>query len=320
MDIFRQVRNGGKSLDSTVAVAESPTNPCTAATIGRGNIAFPTLGGMQFWTDRYLHAGWRIQQNAVTGRHRLVDPGNRRHCRGSHAACRAAFRAIRSERGIKPYGDHLILLIHGLGRSRASFRGLQSALRNAGYQVAAISYASTRRPVAKNADSLGELLSDLEGVKRVSFVTHSLGALVVRGLLMRGDAPWRRRITVNALVMTAPPNRGSRMADILQFVPPVNLILGRGLLDARTQAVAALPAPGVPFAIIAAGTGGRGWNPLLAGDNDGIVSVDETRLEGAAGWMRVNGVHSFIMNQAESIAAIVEFLERKRFPEPATDL
>lgn len=35
--------------------------------------------------------------------------------------------------------------------------------------------------------------------------------------------------------------------------------------------------------------------------------------------MRVKGIHSFIMNQAESIAAIIDFLERKSFRRLAAE-
>ncbi len=280
------------------------------------NIPLPTLGGIQFWTDRYVYSGWRIQENVVTGHARLLDPGDVRHCWGGYAACRAVFERIRAERNIEPYKGHLVILVHGLGRSRASLGGMGRALRAAGYQVAAISYASTRRSLARNADDFQELIENLEGVERVSFVTHSLGGLLVRELLSR-EAAWRDRIDVNALVMTAPPSRGSRMADVLQYVPPVNLILWQGLFDSRTRDVAALPAPEIPFAIIAAGRGGAGWNPILEGDDDLIVSVAETRLDGAAAWMRVDGIHAFVMNHPDSIAATIEFLEHRRFNDPA---
>lgn len=297
-----------------VGIGGTPTN---AEARVWPNIPLPTLGGKQFWTDRYLHSGWRIQENAITGHARLLDPGNVRRCWGGYEACRAAFARIRVERDIGPYHGHLVILVHGLGRSRASLGGLERGLKAAGYQVAAISYASTRRSVASNADHLAELIESLEGVDRISFVTHSLGGLVVRDLLARAEAPWRKRITVNALVMTAPPSRGSRMADILQYVPPINLILWRGLFDSRTSVVTSLPAPDVPFAIIAADNGKRGWNPLLKGDDDLIVSVEETRLDGASDWMRVNGIHAFVMNHPDSIAATKHFLEHRRFDDPA---
>lgn len=50
------------------------------------NIPFPTLGGKQFWTDRYIYSGWRIQENVITGHSRLLDPGDMRRCWGAFAA------------------------------------------------------------------------------------------------------------------------------------------------------------------------------------------------------------------------------------------
>jgi pimeloyl-ACP methyl ester carboxylesterase len=324
MDILRHLMLNAKKSARRVALpalilCAIAGNAVAAEPGAWPNIPFPTLGGKQFWTDRYLNSGWRIQENALTGHARLLDPGNVRRCWGTYEACRAVFERIRADRRIEPYNGHLVILVHGLGRSRASLGGLERALKAAGYQVAAISYASTRRSVARNADDLNELIESLEGVDRISFVTHSLGGLVVRDLLARAESPWRKRIEVNALVMTAPPSRGSRMADVLQYVPPVNLILWRGLFDSRTSAVAALPAPDVPFAIIAAGRGGMGWNPILKGDDDLIVSVEETRLDGAADWMRVDGIHAFVMNYPDSIAATVDFIENRHFGDPEMD-
>ncbi len=279
------------------------------------NVALPTLGGRQVWADRYLYGGWRIQENVLTGHARLLDPRDIRRCWGRYDACRAAFERLRAERSIAPHREHMVLLVHGLGRSRASFRGLERALRDAGYGVAAIGYPSTRRSLAANADTLEALLADLDGVRRISFVTHSLGGLLVRELLAR-DAAWRDRIAVESVVMIAPPNQGSAMADVLQYVPPVNWLLWRGLFDATTAHVATLPMPDVPIGIVAAGRGKAGYNPLLEGDDDLIVRVAETRLDGATDWVRVPAPHAVVMNRPQTVAAVLAFLEHQRFSPP----
>jgi pimeloyl-ACP methyl ester carboxylesterase len=276
------------------------------------NIAFPTLGGRQVWADRYLYSGWRIQENVLTGHTRLLDPRNVRRCWGSYDGCRAVFERIRAEQDIAPHSRHLVLLVHGLGRSWASFGGLERALRDAGYETAAISYPSTRRGLAANADTLQDLLEDLEGVERVSFVTHSLGGLLVRELLAR-DAAWRGRIEADSVVMVAPPSQGSAMADVLQYVPPVNWLLWRGLFDATTERATALPVPDVPFGIVAAGRGGGGYSPFLEGDDDLLVRVAETPLDGASGWIQVPGLHAVAMNRPETIRATLTFLSERRF-------
>ncbi|UCH72745.1 MAG: alpha/beta fold hydrolase [Rhodospirillales bacterium] len=276
------------------------------------NLAMPTLGGRQLWADRYFHAGWRIQENVLTGHARLLDPSDIRRCWGPYDACRAAFERIRAERDIPPNGKHLVVLLHGLGRSRASFKGLQRALAEAGHEVAAIGYPSTRRDLAANAAVLEDLLADLPGVERISFVTHSLGGLLVRELLAR-DSDWRGRIAVDSLVMIAPPNRGSAMADVLQYVPPINLLLWRGLFCATTRHATGLPVPDVPFGIVAAGRSGTGYNPFLDGDDDLIVRVAETSLDGAADWLQVRGLHAVVMNAPQTVQAVLDFLEFRRF-------
>lgn len=276
------------------------------------NIALPTLGGRQVWADRYLHSGWRIQENVLTGHARLLDPRDIRRCWGPYDACRAEFERIRAEREIAPQGEHLVLLVHGLGRSRASFGGLERALREAGYNVSGVGYPSTRRGLSANADGLEALIGDLEGVRRISFVTHSLGGLLVRELLAR-DAEWRGRVAVDAVVMIAPPSQGSAMADVLQYVPPVNLLLWRGLFDATTENAGTLSVPEIPFGIVAAGTGGGGYNPFLKGDDDLLVRVAETHLDGASDWVQVHGPHAFVMNRPETVQAVMNFLTYERF-------
>ena len=52
----------------------------------------------------------------------------------------------------------------------------------------------------------------------------------------------------------------------------------------------------------------RGWNPLIEGDDDGVVGVDEARLDGAAEMVLVDCIHTFLMESEETIAATVRFL------------
>ena len=279
------------------------------------NLALPTLGGLQFWADRYLYGGWRLQENVLTGHVRLLDPANIRRCWGRYETCRAAFERMRGEFGIAPYSGHLVVLLHGLGRSRDSMTGLESALRADGWQVATIGYPSTRRGLAANADRIEALVGDLEGVDRISFVTHSLGGLLVRELLSR-DAEWRHRIAVDSAVMIAPPNQGAAIADALQYVPPINLVLGHGLLAATAASARRLPVPDLPIGIVAAGRGGIGYNPFLPGDDDLLVRIAETRLDGAADWVQVHSAHTFAMDQPETVAAVENFLRYRRFTAP----
>ena len=140
-------------------------------------MAVPTLGGAQLWADRRWRAGWRVQQNVLTGHHRLLDPSDRRHAFGSLEECASRLSAL-------PAGPaRLVVLLHGLGRTRRSLRGMADALEAAGHAVALLDYPSTRRPIEDHVAQVVDLVSNLEGVSELSFVTHSLGGVVARGVL-----------------------------------------------------------------------------------------------------------------------------------------
>lgn len=282
---------------------------------GRFNLEFGTLGGKQFWGDAFWFADWRIQENVFTGHFRLLDPEDRRRAWGTREACRAAFERFRLDEAIELESEHLVILLHGLGRTRSSFDRLRDALPEAGYDATGIGYPSTRRSIAEHADGLVELLDSLEGVARVSFVTHSLGGLVAREALSR-EAPWKERIEVHRLLMLAPPSRGSSLASALEDFMPFRAIAGPSGRGVALEEARAVPLPACRFGIIAGGRGdGRGWNPLLEGDDDGVVAVEEARLEGAEDFLLVDGLHSFLMRKPEVIEAAIRYLDTGSFGE-----
>jgi hypothetical protein len=70
-----------------------------------------------------------------------------------------------------------------------------------------------------------------------------------------------------------------------------------------------LPIPDFEFAIIAGGRGGGGYNPLIDGDDDLVVTVASTFLPGAADWMTVHAVHTLLATNPAVIDATVRFLQ-----------
>ena len=61
-------------------------------------------------------------------------------------------------------------------------------------------------------------------------------------------------------------------------------------------------------ALWSGGTGAGGHNPLLEGDDDGIVTVEETKLAGMAEHVVVDAIHTFVMDHPEARAAALRFL------------
>jgi pimeloyl-ACP methyl ester carboxylesterase len=290
---------------------------------GHPNLPVLTSAGMQFWADVFWFADWRIQENVFTGHCRLLDPGSVRRAWGSRGACRTAFERLRARDGLRQPSKHLVLLLHGLGRTRDSLSLMDDALVEAGYATAGIGYPSTRRTLSEHAAQVAGLLDRLEGIERVSFVTHSLGGLVVRATLAL-DGSWKDRVEISRLVMLAPPSRGSNLAKELEDFVPAQIVLGPAAQELAMREVLTIPPPECSFGIVAAGGPGEGgWNPLIPGNDDGIVSVEETRLEGADDFLLVRGLHTFFMNDPDVIDATVRFLDTGRFDgqpvEPPAD-
>lgn len=277
------------------------------------NLPWPTLGGKQIWADIFIHGQWRIQRNVYTGHCRLLDRNNIRRCWGTYDHCRGVYERHRQHNAIESGGRHMVLLVHGLGRSAGAFTETEQALREAGYQAASVNYPSTRQGIAAHATNLDQLIGALEDVDTVSFVTHSLGALVIRDLLAR-DSAWKSRLDIHRIIMIGPPNQGSHLAERLNKLTAYQWLTGESGQELASGFATKLPIPDVEFGIIAGGRGDDiGFNPLLPGDDDGFVTVDETWLDGARDRLIVNTTHGLLDEHPITIAATISFLRDGQF-------
>jgi hypothetical protein len=283
---------------------------------GNFNLVLPTLGGRQLWGDEMLLAGWRIQRNVWTEHCRLLDPKDKRHAWGKYEACRVALEKQRFARRLAPRSERAVVLLHGLGRSRYSLKELAAALPEDGYEVLAIDYPSTRGTLAEHAAQVSLVLSRTEGMREISFVSMSLGGLVLRQVLA-DRKQWLGTAKVGRVVLIGAPNRGSIVADKAKDILPAQWILGEPVAEASRQAIERVPKlVDCEFAVIAGGKGNdRGFNPLIEGDNDGLLTVDSTKLEGMKDFLLVESIHTNLPENEKVIAAVRRFLKSGKLSE-----
>jgi hypothetical protein len=281
-------------------------------------LVVPTLGGRQLWGDEYVYAGYRIQRNVVTQTHRLLDPRDMRLAGGSFEDCQGVFEQLRDARGITLASDHLVLLLHGYLRSKDVWNPMTRFLSSHGYEAWALNYPSSRQSLEEHAVQVEAVLDRVEGIQTVSIVSHSMGGMVARVLLSR-EGRWMRRLMLNRLVMIGTPNQGAELAEHVLSVPGLEALCGPSLGQLNRDQARQLPQPTIPFGLIAGAKGdGRGWNPLLPGDDDMVVSLGSVRLPGCEdSWIIQGAMHTFIHQRPDVIRGVERYLRTGRFAEDA---
>jgi pimeloyl-ACP methyl ester carboxylesterase len=295
------------AVGDEVPAAEATSPTAARASDSWWNVKTPTLGGRQFWGDVAFWHGWRIQHSVLDGHYRLLDPGDTRHAWGELAACQAELERVKQARNLGPMRGKAVIVVHGIVRSSKSFARMRKVLEEDGYLVVGFDYPSTRVSIEQSAEYLSQVIESLAGVEELNFVVHSMGGLLVRTYLREHADPRIKR-----MVMLGVPNLGANMANLVQTNPLFKWIYGpagQQLVQDAEGYIASLPTPEFEFAVVAGARGTPdGWNPLISGDDDGTVEVANTRLPGAADFMTVPQLHSFLMDNPDVIAATRRFL------------
>lgn len=260
------------------------------------------------WTDIVLYGGWKIEQHIARHEYRLRNPKGTIIAQGRLAKCEKAFRDMQTAGLVPRQPKHLVLMVHGMGRLSGLFRALGKKLSENGVASETYKYPCPGRSLEVQSNRLRAFLNRLEDVEEISFVTQSYGALVVRKALAEDDA-WRERIRLGRMVMIVPPNQGSWFADKAEKARPLKKIVDHDGWSLTPEAAANLPIPPLPFAIIAGGAGrARGYLPILPRDNDGLLQVEETWLDGAADHTVIPTVHFLSAANKNTLDATTQFL------------
>ena len=315
----------GCSLTSSAA-AQDQEYSGKQANVSVSSTAFnlKTLGGKQFWTDNYHYGGWRIQENAVSNHFRLLDPSNRRHYSGSYKDCLTKLDELKRTGTANPCKGRIVIVLHGLIRTTDSMRQLGKYLQDSGdFTSVDFEYASTRKPVAYHAAALSRVIESLgEEVTEINFVAHSMGNIVVRHYLADLQRAGKTEDRFGRMVMIGPPNQGSRMARIMRWSLLFNVVAGAAGYELGygwDELEAKLVTPKFDFGIIAGGQTetSKISNLFLNGKDDFTVSVEETKLPGAADFLIKPLLHATMMRKPVTLEATHRFLNHGYFVSEA---
>lgn len=206
-----------------------------------------------------------------------------------------------------------VILLHGMVRSPACMKPLAADLRRAGYRVCNIGYPSRPYDVAELVERYVRPAFESCGPDQaVHVVSHSLGGILVRYYLQSADLPAGSRV-----VMLAPPNHGSEVADHVRHWPVYRWWAGRvgqQMGTGKDAIVHRLKPIDAEIGVIAANRSIQPWfSTLIPGEDDGAVSVEATRLPEMRDFTIVRSSHSLVMFNRRVRRQVLHFLAEGRF-------
>ncbi len=206
----------------------------------------------------------------------------------------------------------VVVLLHGLARNNMSMWLLAHRLEEAGFHVERIGYSSLK---ASPLEILEEVSSQIDTCcsshhETVHYVGHSLGGLLIRAYLQE-----RRPDNLGRVVLMGTPNQGTPIVDRfrdhwwMKLLGPTTNALGT---DSESFPNSLEP-PWYPVGVIA-GVANRGNNdPWLPGADDGLVTVEATRLEGMSDFIVIRTGHTFMRYDRDVARQTINFLNEGEF-------
>ncbi len=216
------------------------------------------------------------------------------------------------------HSTETVILLHGIGHTRWNMRHMEQALKDQGYNTLNITYPSCKMEIGNLARFVADILAQQsvwQNSRTVHFVTHSMGGLVTQRYLQdfRADIPGDK---LGRVVMMAPPQKGSEVADLLQHLPPYKWVFGPAGQELTTKKRSTCQIrPYYELGIIA---GDKGWpyfvaHFLFSGRHDGRVAVEKTKTSAMKSHITLPCTHGFISWDNATHAQVIHFLNKGNF-------
>lgn len=208
----------------------------------------------------------------------------------------------------------ITVLLHGLGRNDTSMWLLALRLKDAGYDVQRIGYSSLLQTPEEILTDVSLKINQCcqKHTHSVHFVGHSLGGLMVRAYLQNN-----RVDNLGRVVLMGTPNKGTELADYFSNGWLINILgpTAKALGTDDNSFPKSLDAPYYPVGIIAGEVKGELNDSVIPGKDDGLVSVEATKIDDMTDFILIETSHSWMRYDREVANQTIQFLKNGAFTE-----
>ncbi len=222
--------------------------------------------------------------------------------------------------GSKLQAQDCVIFIHGMARTSYSMSGIRRFFKKNSFHTVNIGYRFNYAPIEELSQTLiPEALEECskKQFKKVHFVTHSLGGIILRHYLEKIEVPQK----LGRVVMLAPPNKGSALIDKLGNYDFIELWNGPAGAQLSSHADSLPNQLGGAFDYqlgIIAGDEVSFLDRILKSimgntPHDGKVTVESTKLEGMTDHLVLGLNHTNIMKSKEVYKQSLNFIQHGFF-------
>lgn len=208
-----------------------------------------------------------------------------------------------------------VYLVHGYAGTGKELYKIKKAIKHEGFVYENYRYQS----VFKDVDSVSkELFHKIkqEGFDTISFVTYSMGSLIVRSLyshiLNDKSFPFIYRI-----VMIAPPNKGLPVAEYFKKHKLINRLAGPNMNNLSTDSLTGsskYPIATSEVGLIMGSINKKKFFKIkLDGENDGFVLENSAKMGNEKDVFCVNASHVGLIFDTRVKTSVINFLKVGKF-------
>jgi len=205
-----------------------------------------------------------------------------------------------------------VFLLHGYTDSAKGISWFSKQLSKNNYNIIQIEYPSFRNDISFAKDHITKMINEqlpkLEGP--IHFVGHSAGGLLLRSYLQDNTVENLRHV-----VTMGSPARGTPYVDLLLKLK-LGFTIGpfaRDLSVAGSDFLRSLESPYYPLGVIAGTLEIPLTSKLIPGDDDGLVQVESTLVEGMSDFVTVKVNHVQMKYSKKIVQQVSHFLKNGSF-------